>query len=345
MVTVWAGCITNRDDALQLFLIVDYMSDWARDVYRMAVIRELRILAAPDTDLATVFTDTDIFSSRHVVLNPSLVADWDNSDTVPEQDHRNPQAVFKRLDSALGAVRHAAPIKSGFQALFLTEDNIHTFVDSTSKHIRQSFIRQIIRQFSPDSGRLVALTPDEISSIEEAWTGHSQLKAPFHLKNKRLYTVYEVTYSLLPSWDQVRQLCLIAIEEQAFDVLVAKSGLKAAAKSKPSVEPDGAVLDNIAWLKSASVEQNLLACISRTCGRVEQRQSIQFIGPWMPIQTLRRFRRCHATIWLLVNYMVTSSTRKATLSLISPFSAYPGRPRSKGHPGMWTAQPLSPTTT
>lgn len=302
MVTVWTGCITNRDDALQLFLIVDYMSDWARDVYRTAIIRELRVLAAPDTDLATVFTDTDIFSSGHVVLNPSLVTGLEDPDAVPEQNYPNPQAAFKRLDSALGVVRHAAPIESRFRALFLTEDNIHTFVDSTSNHIRESFIRQIIRQFSPDSGRPVALTPDQISSVEEKWTGHSRLKAPFPLRDKKLYTVYNVAYSLLPSWDQMRELCLIAIEEQAFDVLVARSRLKAAAKSKPSAESDSSVLEDIAWLKRASVEQNLLACISRACGRVERRQAMHSLDQSPRIRTWRRLRRCNAAIWLLLSY-------------------------------------------
>ncbi|KAL2127143.1 hypothetical protein VTI74DRAFT_11257 [Chaetomium olivicolor] len=300
IVTVWAGCISNRDDALQLFLIVDYMSDWARDVYRAAVIRELRILSAPDMEIATVFTDTDIFSSRHMVLDPSIAV-LEDPITISEHDHRNPQAAFKQLESALGGVvRHAAPIECRFRALFLTMDNIQTFVSSTSNNIRQYFIRQILRQFSPDTGRPVALTPDQISSIEENWTGYSRLRAPFHLKDTKFYTVHVVTYHLLPSWDQARDLCLIAVQEQAFDDLVVQSKLKTA-KGRPYVEPGSLVLDEIARLKSASVEQNLLACISRTCGRIEL-QTLRRSDNRRPSITKTSFQTCPSTIWLLLSY-------------------------------------------
>jgi hypothetical protein len=44
---VWTGSITNLDSALQLLLIVEYLTDWARDVYRAAVLADLESLAAP----------------------------------------------------------------------------------------------------------------------------------------------------------------------------------------------------------------------------------------------------------------------------------------------------------
>ncbi|KAJ0417817.1 hypothetical protein BJY00DRAFT_315608 [Aspergillus carlsbadensis] len=56
VVRVWVGCITNLDSALQLLLIVEYLSDWARDAYRPAVLRDLESVATPgikpDPDLA-----------------------------------------------------------------------------------------------------------------------------------------------------------------------------------------------------------------------------------------------------------------------------------------------------
>jgi hypothetical protein len=44
--------------------MVDYVADWARDVYRPAVLTELRVLASPEAEVATVFPDTGIISSR-----------------------------------------------------------------------------------------------------------------------------------------------------------------------------------------------------------------------------------------------------------------------------------------
>ncbi|KAK4235994.1 hypothetical protein C8A03DRAFT_36126 [Achaetomium macrosporum] len=296
--TVWTGCITNRDAALQLFLIVDYLSDWARDVYRAAVIRELRVLAAPDTEVATVFTDTDIFSTRHVV--PDIdTATSDAPGTADNPSYYELQAAFKRLDTACGVVRHAAPIQSRFLALFLTQDNIQTFIDSTSNHIRQFFIRQIIRQFSSHT---VVLTPDEISSIEREWTGHSRLRAPFHLQDARFFTVYIVAYSLLPSWDQARDLCLIAVQEEAFGVLLTQSKLKIGNLQPLPMQPASPVMVDIALLKNQSIERNLLACIERTCGFVE-RYTRQRIDDQTPGRTGCEFERCSGVIWLLLGYI------------------------------------------
>ncbi|KAL2839513.1 hypothetical protein BJY01DRAFT_250467 [Aspergillus pseudoustus] len=47
VVRVWTGCITTLDGALQLLLIIDYLADWARDLYRPAVLAALNILATP----------------------------------------------------------------------------------------------------------------------------------------------------------------------------------------------------------------------------------------------------------------------------------------------------------
>ncbi|KAL2843287.1 hypothetical protein BJX68DRAFT_270296 [Aspergillus pseudodeflectus] len=47
VVRVWTGSITNLDSALQLLLIVEYLTDWARDVYRAAVLADVESLAAP----------------------------------------------------------------------------------------------------------------------------------------------------------------------------------------------------------------------------------------------------------------------------------------------------------
>ncbi|KAL3447457.1 hypothetical protein BJX65DRAFT_277428 [Aspergillus insuetus] len=47
VVRVWVGCITNLDSALQLLLMVECLSDWARDFYRPAVLRDLETVATP----------------------------------------------------------------------------------------------------------------------------------------------------------------------------------------------------------------------------------------------------------------------------------------------------------
>lgn len=53
IVDVWRGSILTLDGALQLLLLVDYVFDWARDIYREDIIRSLRILASGDNDTAS----------------------------------------------------------------------------------------------------------------------------------------------------------------------------------------------------------------------------------------------------------------------------------------------------
>jgi len=62
---LWRGSILSRNGALQLLLLVDYIFDWARDIYREDIIKELRVLASQENDRASfVYTDTDIYSAR-----------------------------------------------------------------------------------------------------------------------------------------------------------------------------------------------------------------------------------------------------------------------------------------
>jgi hypothetical protein len=61
VVDLWEGRITSNNDALRLLLIVDYIFDWARDIYRETIIGELRTLSASDNPSSA--NDSDIFST------------------------------------------------------------------------------------------------------------------------------------------------------------------------------------------------------------------------------------------------------------------------------------------
>ncbi|KAF7541350.1 hypothetical protein G7Z17_g11978 [Cylindrodendrum hubeiense] len=65
VVEMWRGSILTSTGALQLLLLVDYVFDWARDVYREDIIKELRVLASGENEAASgIYTDTDIYSIR-----------------------------------------------------------------------------------------------------------------------------------------------------------------------------------------------------------------------------------------------------------------------------------------
>lgn len=136
--------------------------------------------------------------------------------------------------------------------------------------------------------------------MEEVWTGHLRPRAPFHLGETKFYTVHLASYFTSASWEQVRELCVIAIDVEAFETLIAESRLKAerGKARKPILYMDGdnsppcdILVDRISRLRSAPAERNLLACISRSMGYIDlwRKES----HPW--------FRADNALIWELVN--------------------------------------------
>ncbi|KAG7421592.1 hypothetical protein Forpe1208_v000127 [Fusarium oxysporum f. sp. rapae] len=60
VVRLWHGCLDSLDDTLQLLLIIDYIADWARDIYREGIASSLQKLALSDS--ASLDHDEDVYS-------------------------------------------------------------------------------------------------------------------------------------------------------------------------------------------------------------------------------------------------------------------------------------------
>ncbi|KAL2126419.1 hypothetical protein VTI74DRAFT_957 [Chaetomium olivicolor] len=146
------------------------------------------------------------------------------------------------------------------------------------KRRHQSVVhRQILDQFYSRDAVPVAFTLEDLNCLEKTWAGHIRQgrRGGLCTKTTRLYTAYVVVYYLSPSWEQIRELCLVSIAERALDVLVAEF-LPGARNRAPTLQWSAAdyfqagklVLDTIVMLRSqADIRENLLACISRLCRR------------------------------------------------------------------------------
>ncbi|KAI1174434.1 hypothetical protein F4777DRAFT_384632 [Nemania sp. FL0916] len=294
IVQVWAGSITNRDDALQLFLIVDYMSDWARDIYRPALLRELRTLVPSNAQSQTVFTDTDIYSSRNIL--PAIPQAEEPEELASNNDV---QAAFRSLDSRFGVVRHISPIKSRFLSIFITRDNIQTFVLSLKMKDRTTLLRKILKQLASNTPQPNLLSVDELNNIEVLWTGQSRLRGSYQLRDTRFYTVHLVVYYLSPSWEQNRDLCMISVAQDAFDALVAASELAPGrGKARPPAirineESNRWFINGLTQVRGASAQRNLLATVKRVARYVD--------GTVDPSQGECWFNTSDPFIWELVN--------------------------------------------
>lgn len=99
-----------------MLLIVDYIFDWARDVYRPFILRELRILSTPDTDdIISLLTDTDILSKREPIspwIPPSQARPSSEMPTLEENvPFEDFPPLLRTLDSKEGFIRHASNIQ------------------------------------------------------------------------------------------------------------------------------------------------------------------------------------------------------------------------------------------
>jgi hypothetical protein len=73
---LWQGSIRKEDLALQLFLVIDYICDWARDVYRPSILKCLQAIYNQQTAVhrairETSPIDSNIWSLKH----PSTTAE------------------------------------------------------------------------------------------------------------------------------------------------------------------------------------------------------------------------------------------------------------------------------
>ena len=55
---LWNGDVSSTDGALQLLLIIDYISDWARHIYRPAILRHLLYLSGGNAGDTTSFANS-----------------------------------------------------------------------------------------------------------------------------------------------------------------------------------------------------------------------------------------------------------------------------------------------
>ena len=59
---LWEGSINGEDEALQLILILDYVLNWARDIFRPSIWRQLKMLSTSNLDETLTFRDSAILS-------------------------------------------------------------------------------------------------------------------------------------------------------------------------------------------------------------------------------------------------------------------------------------------
>ncbi|KAJ4371532.1 hypothetical protein N0V83_004751 [Neocucurbitaria cava] len=222
IILLWEGSITGDDEALQLVLIVDYIVDWARDIYRPSIIRQLMsVVDRGSRSSYTIIEEPDILSipgyanSWHGGRPVATIAGAET--TVPAEP------AFDAMDSTIESsleplfestgkhvdirVWDGAKYESRVRGLYITGDDadvVKNFKRTGYYRIKTVHIRRCWFLLS---------CPQDIKAIEEAWTGSQEIKDVQNLSSQRilisLYVQYRTNYDGAP----IRELTYLALAE------------------------------------------------------------------------------------------------------------------------------------
>ncbi|GFF52416.1 hypothetical protein IFM58399_09317 [Aspergillus lentulus] len=282
---LWSGSLLHKDDALQLLLIVDYIMDWARDIYRIAILKQLQSLVTGQAFDQISIVDSEIISMRRdptswIPAPPSTVSDdmEELSDATDEDgpplmslDH---QALldFRIPNSKHGTVRSASLIDFRFDCFYLTQRLVPSFLQviggrqhnprNTEKAARH--IINFITQFD----EVLVMSGADLELLENLWTGTD--RSDPEAREEDFYVIMECSWYFTHTWQITRQLSCFAISKTAFDIMksyarfsVRRKGIENLHQRERRCSPK-VLRQCVECLRAGSPWQVLLAAISST---------------------------------------------------------------------------------
>ncbi|KAB2107022.1 hypothetical protein AG0111_0g4835 [Alternaria gaisen] len=225
VVRLWQGDITGYDEALQLVLIMDYIVDWARDIFRPSIIRQLMSVVDKGKESSyTMVEGHDILSIRDYANSsygdrpiPNIgEAGTFEAPTQPDFDavSSTTGSSFEPLFESTGKhvdirVWEAAKYESRVRGIFITEND----TAATEHHIHKDYQRL----WTVDVGRYWFFLPNAqgIKILEEAWTGSQNIKDMQDVQQQRILISLYVQYRKDVDGAPIRELTYLAVTETA----------------------------------------------------------------------------------------------------------------------------------
>jgi hypothetical protein len=300
IVQLWDGSIMSKDSALQLLLIVDYIFDWARDIYRPSILRQLKSLASGEAyDQISLANDSDIMSMRRHISDwiqppPSTVgSDFDAESANPTVvlDHQNLLPI-QIPNTKLGTLRSASLVNSRVIGLYITEHNVRNFLElaagtpPNTSHSEKA-ARELV-SFLTRWDELIVLDGDDIDKIDMTWTGKPRItdETSISPSSEKFYFLAEFATFMDTSWNIVRQLTYLAVSKNAFETLVRYAdykinhpGVEAISRLRRPCSPE-AFIESLDCLQSGSVDQvfmTALSCISVSLYSMPERKRSDYV--------------------------------------------------------------------
>ena len=272
IVQLWDGCITERTKSLQLLLIIDYIVDWARDVYRPSILRQLKSLNADVTYKdVSVCHDSDVLSLGESSLRERIlrerIANWMPGPPTIVDAHELEQVGVSEPESithesvlqtpipntALGSLRSASIFDSRIFGLRITEENVKSILRlaggmTRSEDKSQTIARNIIN-FLTRWDELLSVSGEDLDNLESTWTGctNEHDGASTTCRTATFYVLLEFATFMthVDGWNVIKEITYLAVSKPALDVLVSKASFQKPPPGMSSI-PDKARTCNAA---------------------------------------------------------------------------------------------------
>lgn len=282
---LWSGSLLHKDQALQLVLIVDYIMDWARDIYRLEIVRHLKSIVTGQISDQMSFQDSDIFSTCGSVFNwippPRSIAAEDiaeSSFTANRDQFESSLSTHEAMLNApipnteLGSLRSSFISNFRFVCLYITSDLVPSLLEMIGgKYETRANIESVARRlinFVTQFDEVLVMSGRNLELLEMLWTGVSHSSPEVY--PEEFFVIMETSWYFSTSWDIKREISCLAISRTAFDVLKKTANFRVKHKGIDKLERserichEKAIRDLVDCLTSASSWQVLLAAISCT---------------------------------------------------------------------------------
>ncbi|KAH7079882.1 hypothetical protein BKA63DRAFT_229876 [Paraphoma chrysanthemicola] len=223
IVLLWQGSITGDDEALQLVLIVDYIVDWARDIYRPSIMRQLMSVVDKGARSSyTIIEEPDILSIPDVAKSwcgDGPVATISGAGTAELPTRPVFDATNSTIESSLKPVfkstgKHVdimvwdcAKYEARVRGLYITGSDARAEEHLTRTGYQKFKTRHMDRCW------FILSSAQDIKTIEQAWTGSLEIKdVQDHPPQRILISLY-VQYRKDGDGALIRELTYLALTE------------------------------------------------------------------------------------------------------------------------------------
>lgn len=254
----------NGKDAFRLLLHVDYVVDWAREVYREDIVRALKCqqLSVVQPALANdgkanqgVKSHAD---NHDEAVRPTTTARRDKSNET-EQD------ALRIFDSPQGAIRDARYIRSRFLGIYITEDNFRVLMRTAVSAEESKKLAAGILSCLKEAWRV---RRDALDALEAVWTETDRLGLDAYPPDKAFLAVFTTAAYFTPDWEQTREMAYLAVAETLVDLLLEAAGQHRFPREEglgaPFLESD-TLSDTLTSHLRNTAEANLHGCSARAC--------------------------------------------------------------------------------